>query len=130
MPTRRQAKVARALKEVVSDAIAHHLNDPRIEGFVSVTRVEVSSDLRGADVYLSIFGGAKSGGKQMFSAIKHARSRIQSVLAGELECKFCPTLRFHMDDKFKESLETIRLIEETGRERAKREAAGETEEPS
>lgn len=130
MPTRRQAKVARAVKEVVSEAIAHHLNDPRIEGFVSVTRVEVSSDLRGADVYLSIFGGAKPGGKKTFSAIKHARSRIQSVLAGELKCKFCPALRFHMDDKFKESLETIRLIEETGLERAKREAAGETEEAS
>jgi ribosome-binding factor A len=130
MPTRRQAKVARAVKEVVSDAIAHHLNDPRIEGFVSVTRVEVSADLRGADVYVSIFGGSPSCGKRTFSAIQHARSRIQSVLAGELECKFCPVLRFHMDDKFKESLETIRLIEETGRERAKREAAGETEEVS
>jgi ribosome-binding factor A len=130
MLTRRQAKVARAVKEVVSDAIAHHLNDPRIEGFVSVTRVEVSADLRVADVYLSIFGGVASGGKRTFSAIQHARSRIQSLLACELECKFCPSLRFHMDDKFKESLETIRLIEETGRERAKREAAGETEEPS
>ena len=56
MPTRRQEKVARVVKETVSDAIANHLNDPRIEGFVSVTRVEMAADLRNADVFLSIFG--------------------------------------------------------------------------
>ena len=55
MPTRRQEKVARVIREVVSDAIANHLSDPRITGFVSVTRVEVMADMRSADVYLSIF---------------------------------------------------------------------------
>jgi ribosome-binding factor A len=59
MATRRQEKVARVVKEVVSDAIANHLNDPRIEGFVSVTRVDMSADLRSADVYLSIFSATK-----------------------------------------------------------------------
>jgi ribosome-binding factor A len=51
MATRRQEKVARLVKEAVSDAIAHHLNDPRIEGFVSVTRVDMAADLRNADVW-------------------------------------------------------------------------------
>ncbi len=55
MATRRQEKVARVVKEAVSDAIAHRLSDPRIEGFVSVTRVEMSPDLRNANVFLSIF---------------------------------------------------------------------------
>ena len=50
MVTRRQEKVARVVKEAVSDAIAHHLNDPRIGGFVSVTRVEMAPDLRNAEV--------------------------------------------------------------------------------
>ena len=56
MATRRQEKVARVVKEAVSDAVSHHLSDPRIEGFVSVTRVEMAADLRNADVYVSIFG--------------------------------------------------------------------------
>lgn len=126
MPTRRQEKVARLVKEVVSDAIANHLNDPRIEGFVSVTRVDMTTDLRTADVYLSIFDRgpiAHEGSKaatsdsdasrnKTFAAITHARSRIQSLLADKLQSKFCPVLRFHTDEKFKKTLETMKLIDQ------------------
>jgi ribosome-binding factor A len=125
MPTRRQEKVARAIKEAVSDAIANHLNDPRIEGFVSVTRVDVAADLRVADVYLSIFGKDEAAQNKTYAAITHARSRIQSLLAGELQCKFCPVLRFQRDEKFKKILETIRLIDETAREREKKDSVAE-----
>lgn len=111
MPTRRQEKVARVVKEAVSDAIANHLNDPRIEGFVSVTRVDVAADLRSADVYLSVFGGNSAAHEKTFAAIMHARSRIQSVLAGAMRSKFCPVLRLHKDEKFKKALETMNLID-------------------
>lgn len=111
MPTRRQEKVARVVKEAVSDAIAHHLNDPRIEGFVSVTRVDLAADLRTADVYLSIFSRNPAAQEKTFAAITHARSRIQSVLAGAMRSKFCPVLRFHKDEKFKKTLETMNLID-------------------
>lgn len=112
MPTRRQEKVARIVKEVVSYAIANHLNDPRIEGFVSVTRVEMAADLRSADVHVSIFGKDEGAANKTFAAITHARSRIQSLLAGRLQSKFCPVLRFHRDEKFKKTLETMRLIDQ------------------
>jgi len=112
MPTRRQEKVARVVKEVVSDAIANHLNDPRITGFVSVTRVEMSPDLRNADVYLSVFSEAGNAKNQSFVAIDHARKRIQSLLGAALESKFCPVLRFHRDEQFQKTLETMRLIDQ------------------
>ena len=126
MPTRRQEKIARIVKEVVSDAIANHLNDPRIEGFVSITRVEMSTDLRTANVYLSIFsrdpvlqedGNVETGKNEAyrnktFAAITHAKSRIQSLLAHRLQSKFCPVLRFHTDEKFKKTLETMKLIDQ------------------
>ena len=112
MSTRRQEKVARIVKEVVSYAIANHLNDPRIEGFVSVTRVEMAADLRSADVHVSIFGKDESAANKTFAAITHARARIQSLLAGRLQSKFCPVLRFHRDEKFKKTLETMRLIDQ------------------
>ena len=111
MPTRRQEKAARVVKEAVSDAIAHHLNDPRIEGFVSVTRVDLAADLRTADVYLSVFSRNPASREKTFAAITHARSRIQSVLAGAMKSKFCPVLRFHKDEKFKKTLETMNLID-------------------
>ena len=116
MATRRQEKVARVVKEAVSEAIANHLSDPRIEGFVSVTKVDMTADLRIADVYVSIFGKDDSSQNKTFAAITHARSRIQSLLAGKLQCKFCPVLRFHKDDKFKKTLETMNLIDQTATE--------------
>jgi len=112
MATRRQEKVARVVKEGVSDAIAHHLSDPRIEGFVSVTRVEMATDLRNANVYVSIFGKDESAQNKTFAAITHAKSRIQSLVAGKLKSKFCPVLHFYIDEKFKKTLEIMKLIDQ------------------
>jgi ribosome-binding factor A len=117
MPTRRQEKVARVIREVVSDAIANHLNDPRITGFVSVTRVEVTADLRGAEVYLSVFAADESARDRTFTAVTHARARIQSFLAEALESKFCPVLRFQQDEQFRRTLEVMKLIDQVASER-------------
>ena len=113
MPTRRQEKVARVVKEAVSDAVANYLGDPRICGFVSVTRVEMSADLRNADVYLSIFGEEESGQNKTFTAITHARTRIQGLLGSRIKSKFCPVLHFHRDEKFKKTMDIINLIDKT-----------------
>jgi ribosome-binding factor A len=122
MPTRRQEKVARVVKEVVSDAVANHLNDPRITGFVSVTKVEMAADLRNADVYLSVFAQTDGAKNRTFAAIAHAQKRIQSLLGAALESKFCPVLHFHRDEHFQKTLETMRLIDEVAHEREDRTA--------
>ncbi len=116
MATRRQEKVARVVREAVSDAIANHLNDPRIEGLVSVTKVEMAADLRHADVYISIFGKDEAAQNRTFTTIVRAKSRIQLLLAGKLYSKFCPVLCFHKDEKFKKTLETMKLIEKAASE--------------
>ena len=142
--TRRQERMARIVKEAVSDAITNHLNDPRIGGFISVTRVDMSADLRSADVYLSIFSKApvlepdsqKSGAEpsdddaaqnKSFIAITHAKNRIQALLADKLESKFCPVLRFYRDKKFKKTLETIKLIEQASSELKKKDSVEQEE---
>jgi ribosome-binding factor A len=111
MATRRQERLARVVKEAVSDAITNHLNDPRIEGLVSVTRVEMGADLRSADVYLSIFGRDETVQNKTFIAITHAKNRIQTLLAGKMRSKFCPVLHFYKDEKFKKTLDTMKLID-------------------
>ncbi len=116
MPTRRQEKFARLIKEAVSNAIHDGLNDPRISGFVSVTRVQVSADLRSADVFLSIFGGDEPSQRLTFEAIEHGRSRIQSLLAQGLDSKFCPVLHLKIDEAFKKTMETMKLIDEAARQ--------------
>ena len=129
MISRRQERVARVIKEVVSEAVLNHLNDPRIQGLVSVTRVSVTPDLRSADVYLSIFAtGAAQDDKtqavadRSFAAIVHARNRIQSLLASRMRAKFCPALNFYSDENFKKTLETMKIIDQAVGELKEREA--------
>jgi len=119
--------VARVVKESVSDAIANHLNDPRIEGFVSVTRVEMAADLRTADVYLSFFGKDDAAQNRTFEAITHAKSRIQSLVARKLRSKFCPILRLYKDEKFKKTQETMKLIDQAVSELQKKDLDNDVE---
>ena len=116
MTSRRQERMARVVKEVVSDAIINHLNDPRIEGFISVMEVRLPPDLRVADVYLSVFGKDEKIARRTFTAIEHAAPRIQSLLAHRLECKHCPTLQFHESEKLKKTIETMKIIDEAAKE--------------
>lgn len=111
MATRRQEKVERVVQESVCDSISNHLSDPRIKGFISVTGVEMSPDLRNAEIYISVFGVDETAQNKTFMAIKHARTKIQSLLSHKIQSKFCPVLHFHMDEKLKKTMETMRLIE-------------------
>lgn len=116
MASRRQEKVAHIIRNAVSKAIRDGLNDPRIEGLISVTRVSVSADLRNADVYISIFGTNEKAQNRTFTALTGARSRIQNFLAEEVDCKFCPVIRFRQDEAFKKTLETMNMIDQAIKE--------------
>lgn len=127
MPSRRQEKVARVIKESVSDTIANRLSDPRIDGLVSVTEVDVSPDLKKADVFLSIMSKDDTARRKTFAAIEHATRHIRSLLGHKMTSKFCPRLHFHEDAKLKSTLETLRIIEEVSKEFEEKEAPMEGE---
>ena len=111
MATRRQEKVARLMKEIISDCLANHLSDPRIEGLVSITKVEIAPDLRNAQVYVSILGKNEASQNKTLKAIIHAQGKIQSFLAHRMQTKFTPVLQFKNDDNFKKTLEIMNLID-------------------
>ena len=116
MPSRRQEKVARVIKESVSNTITTRLSDPRIQGFVSVTKVDISPDLRNADIFLSIMTDDETARRKTFAAIEHATRHIQAQLSHKMTSKYCPHLTFHEDVNFKKTLETLRLIDEATEE--------------
>ena len=117
MGTIRQERVGRQIQRAVSNAITNHLSDPRIEGLISVTRVDVAADLHVADVYLSILAKDAATERCTLAAIEHARSRIQSFVADGIRSRFCPTLHLHRDDQFKKTIEIISLLDQLAGER-------------
>jgi len=116
MTARRLEKVARVIKESVSTTLLTRLSDPRIQGLVTVTEVEVSPDLKQAVVFLSVLGVDAAAQQLTLTAIRHAAGVIQAALGKAMTTRYVPHLRFEEDRKLHKTLETLRLIEQAREE--------------
>jgi ribosome-binding factor A len=108
--TERMRRVNEALREVVAAAIASDLEDPRI-GFVTVTAVDTSPDLRSARVYVSVLG-SETEREQTLAGLSSSHGLIQSAIAREMRLKRTPTLTFHYDEGPERGVRLSRLLEE------------------
>ena len=110
MTSDRMRRVNEAMREVLSDAITAEIKDPRV-GFVTVTAVETSPDLRHARVFVSVLG---DGGvrKRSMAGLESARGYLQRRVASELRLKNTPTLQFLYDDSADRGLRIAELIDE------------------
>lgn len=114
MNRHRNERVASLVRDIVCDAIAHRLNDPRIEPLTTVTRVEVTRDLLIADVYLTV-PGKESAEHRTIIAIQHAAGYVQRLVARELSLRMCPQVRFRIDEAAKGVQRTMRILAENRR---------------
>jgi ribosome-binding factor A len=96
MASSRMRRVNEVMREVLAAAIASDLKDPRI-GFVTVTAVETSPDLRNAAVFVSVLGDADQR-QETLAGLRSAHGVLQSAVAREMRIKRTPTLSFHYDD--------------------------------
>ena len=110
MPNARMRRVNRAVKEVVSAHIAEDLTDPRI-GFVTVTGVETSVDLRSARVFVSVLGDAADRDAAL-AGLASASGYLQQRLGEELSMKRTPTLAFLHDDSIDTGMRIAKLLAE------------------
>ena len=110
----RMRRVDEAVREVLSGAITQELKDPRV-GFVTVTAVETSPDLRHARVFVSVLGDEPQRERSM-EALRAAHGFLQRRLNAELRIKHTPTLDFIYDDSVDRSLRIQSLLERERRE--------------
>jgi ribosome-binding factor A len=102
-------RVNEAVKEVLAAALPQ-LKDPRI-GFVTVTGVETSPDLRHARVFVSVLGSEKKR-SQSLRGLEAAHGLLQSRLARELRLKRTPQLAFEYDPTVERGVRMTKLIDE------------------
>lgn len=108
-PSSRMRRVNESIKAVVSEAIPA-LADPGI-GFVTITGVEVTSDLAQATVWLSVLGGAKQQ-QATLRALERARGLLQSRVNAELHLRRTPQLVFAYDRSIDHGVRMTKLIAE------------------
>jgi ribosome-binding factor A len=110
MSSRRVLKAAEAIREVVGMAILADLKDPRIEG-VTVTRVEVTPDMREAKVYVSIMG-SDAAQRTCLHGLQSAAGFLQQKIAKRIDTRYTPRLRFELDMGVKKSIAIARMLDD------------------
>jgi ribosome-binding factor A len=116
MSSGRMRRVDEAVREVLSDAIAKDLQDPRV-GFVTVTGVKTSPDLRHARVYVSVLGDTRAR-EASLEGLRHAHGFLQGAIAAQLSLKRTPALTFHYDESVDRGMRISALLDETAADRA------------
>jgi ribosome-binding factor A len=119
MASGRMRRVDEAIRQVIGDAVAGDLKDPRV-GFVTVTDVRTSPDLSHARVYVSVLSlDPRAGGvstpeerETTLDGLNSAHGFLQARIAGELHLKRTPTLEFAYDDTTDRAMRVEELIDE------------------
>jgi len=112
----RQLKVAAQIQRIVAMVLLRDIADPRVDGLVSVTRVEITSDLREAKVFLSLLAGTRPPAT-VLEGIKSAGRHIQAEVADGLALRYAPRLTFHLDESLKKQAEILQKLKEVAEER-------------
>ena len=110
MPVKRSIKVAGLLKEELSSILRSEVKDPRI-GFVTITEVVVSDDLRNARVYVSVLGDEIQKATSL-KTLAQACAFIQNELGARVRLKFLPKLKFYLDESWEKGARIDRIIDQ------------------
>jgi ribosome-binding factor A len=109
MGSDRLRRVNEAVRQVLSDAVTQDLKDPRI-GFVTVTAVRTSPDLRHARVFVSVLG-EQAERQATLDGLRSAHGFLQRRVAAELRLKHTPTLAFEYDESIDRGMRVSELID-------------------
>jgi len=115
--SRRTDRLGSMIQQELMEIIMRELNDPRLTGMPSITRVKVSEDLSMADVYITSMGTA---GQQTaaLNALKSSAGMMRTRLTKSLSIRQVPFLRFHIDEQLKKEMQVLDLIDKARQETA------------
>ena len=106
-----------AIKEEVSQIILRELKDPRI-GFITITHVDLTHDLKIAHIFYSIMGDTK-GIENSQKGLEAAKGYIRRLLGDRLKLRFVPEIQFRKDDSIEKSLHIGEVLKKLKEEREK-----------
>lgn len=108
MTSPRIARLRELFKQETSVILQRHMKDPRI-GFISVTDVEISGDLRHAKIFVSVYGDAEEKARTM-AALASARGFVRTELARRIRLRYFPELHFVIDESIERGDRVDRLL--------------------
>jgi len=116
--TRRTERLNHLIQAEISDLLQKHINDPRLNGLISVTGVEISTDLKNARVSFSTLGGSLDR-DEVLKGFNSAAGYLRRELAHRLNIRVTPELSFEFDDSIEHGVNLIQFIDKVAREDSK-----------
>ncbi|HSA05604.1 MAG TPA: 30S ribosome-binding factor RbfA [Candidatus Gastranaerophilales bacterium] len=110
----RGEKIKKALIKEISDIVQKGIKDPRIEGIISVTDVELSADYKHAKVYISIFGEQEHK-QRVMEAIEESAPFVRKEVGRRIRLRNTPELRFYLDESLEKGQKLTELIDKISR---------------
>ena len=117
------------IQRELAEMILRDLQDPRLTGLPSITRVKVSSDLSIADVYITVMG-TPGHQEAALNALRHSAGLMRSKLTKILSLRVAPFLKFHIDEGLKKELAVLDAIRKAHEEDQARSGQKKEEEES
>ena len=108
---KRSEQLEKSLKREINNIIYRKINDPRIN-FVTITRIKVSSDLKYADIFVTIFND-EAQQKKALKGLKSATKFIRGKLGKDLNLRYVPNIKFKIDEDLEHQYKLLKIITDT-----------------
>ncbi len=107
--TRRRERINELIRKEISELLRREVKDPRLKGFITITEVSVSPDLRHAKVFVSVMG-TKEEWKHSLDGLAAASGFLRRELGERLSLRYTPELSFERDQSIEQGSRLLELI--------------------
>lgn len=114
MNIKRVKRISEEIRRIVSQLITSGLKDPRVSSMTSITKVEVTGDLRYANIYVSTLGDEKVK-KETLEGLKSAKGFIRNEIGSNMDLRYIPEPVFHLDESIEQGVYISKLIDKVNK---------------
>lgn len=111
MNEKRVNRISEEIKKIISELLYNGLKDPRISSMTSITRVDVTRDLRYAKIYVSVFGNNEEK-ESSIDGLNSAKGFIRKEIGNKIDIRYIPEPIFILDESIEEGIRMSKLIED------------------
>ncbi|MDD5428628.1 MAG: 30S ribosome-binding factor RbfA [Candidatus Omnitrophica bacterium] len=119
MSSQRPGRVQEAIRQEVSKIVQGEMKDPRI-GFITITKVDLTKDLRYAKIYFSALGEDKEK-KLALKGLNNAKGYIKGLLADRIKLRYMPDIAFTIDESIEHTKHIYGILDKIRKEREEKE---------
>ena len=110
MKRQRLAGIEKEMARVISKVLMEEVKNPKVKGLVSVTNINVTEDLKFADVYFSIMGQENVNTDEVIEGLNQIKGFLRKRVAEEIEIRYIPEIRVKLDTSIEHAIKISKLL--------------------